>query len=294
MKKALITGAGGFLGRAICSELENKGYSIIAIQDSKDFFQQVDLAVEKNPEVVIHAGFRVDFSDQSVLENFNIINSKYLSEKVRDRKVHFIFISAAAVLGVSRNPNSRTEVDFDTCDQEFVAMQKSNYVKDKISVERILQKQQQNLTVLYPTTVYGKGMPAETLNALQGGSLLPIQMVPPGGTSFLMLEDFLDFLNLCIAESIYGQFLLNSANISYRNLFRKVVASTGRWKIIVALPRCLFHVLKFIPIKGKFVSSVAVILSSFGFKYYSPEKALRLTSWRPKGSIVQFFSGIFR
>jgi nucleoside-diphosphate-sugar epimerase len=294
MKTVLVTGAAGFLGKAICANLAERGYKVIPIEGSKNFAQKVDIASKEDIDIVIHAGFTVDFSDREKEKNFNRKNSLYLSEKLRNKEAHFLFLSAAAALGVSSQEHSRAEDDFDTCDTEFSSMQKSNYVKDKIAVEKILSNQQKRFTVLYLTTVYGSGMPKDTLKAIRMSGMLPFQFVPPGGTSYLMLDDFLRFLRLAIEKPLFGRYLLNSGNLTYRALFQKVIEFSGRKKILLPLPKFISRFVSFLPIKGGFLASLAVIQSSFGFKYYTPAKALRETIWRPQKTIDQFFEEILR
>lgn len=74
MRKAIVTGANGFIGTALCRELSNQGISVIAVVRNKD---------ENISNIVNLDGLRIVYSDLSEFKN--------LHEKISDRDVDVLY-----------------------------------------------------------------------------------------------------------------------------------------------------------------------------------------------------------
>lgn len=101
MRKAIITGANGFIGTALCRELSNRGISVIAVVRN----EEEDISNIEN-----FKGLRVVYSDLSEFKN--------LYEKISDRDVDILY--HLAWVGSAGPLRGNAEVQFNniryTCD----------------------------------------------------------------------------------------------------------------------------------------------------------------------------------
>lgn len=294
MRTALVTGTSGYLGGKIAAWLEVKGWQVKRIAGRKDFAMNVTRAFSEGarPELVIHAGFHVDFRyDPQGADSANVANTKLLINATGG--AHFIFLSAAAVLGVSQNPlATRDEGDLGASDPDFEFWLGSRYVREKLHCEALLSDPGAatlDSTVLYLTTTYGPGMQANVRESLArfASPWRLVNPVPPGGTSYLDLDDFLRALETVIEKRLTGRFVVSSGNIRYRDLVKTVRAASGTQvpSLVLPLPGFLFQIFRKLLFRKPENHPDTVLLSSFGYKYYSPQRLIRAASWRPRAQI---------
>jgi len=281
----LITGASGYLGKIIAKDLFLQGFEIRTVEGRKNFKENLaEKMADGKVEILIHAGFSVNFKTYSINDNDNIATALAIIEQQKKTPVkHFIFLSAAAVLGVSSEPDKvRAEGNFAETDNGFEAFQNTQYVQDKIKCEKIFQENKLPMSVLYLTTVYGKNMHEETLRALTISG--KIKIIPSGGTSLIFLEDFLAALQAVIKKGPLGAIALNGYNITYKDLFSVINRfNEGQVKLFLLpkLAKTLITKVATIFFRNKFLNE-AILVSSFGYKYYSSEKAKKILNWKPE------------
>lgn len=101
MRKAIVTGANGFIGTALCRELSNQGISVIAVVRNEE---------ENISNIENFSGLRVVYSDLSEFKN--------LHEKISDRDVDVLY--HLAWVGSAGSLRGNAEVQFNniryTCD----------------------------------------------------------------------------------------------------------------------------------------------------------------------------------
>ena len=101
MRKAIVTGANGFIGTALCRELSNQGISVIAVVRNEE---------ENISNIENLSGLRVVYSDLSEFKN--------LHEKISDRDVDVLY--HLAWVGSAGPLRGNAEVQFNniryTCD----------------------------------------------------------------------------------------------------------------------------------------------------------------------------------
>jgi nucleoside-diphosphate-sugar epimerase len=194
-----------------------------------------------------------------------------------------LFVSAAGVMGVGEEPKERNEESFGACDPTYASFLETDYLQSKMEVEEYFRREGLSPTVFYPSTVYGPGMPAATLGALRKR----IAVVPPGGTSFLSLADFLSAMDLAQEAAPAGErYLLNGANLRYAELFREAAVP-----LRLPLPGLARPALRWVGRRAA-LHSTAVLESAFGFKFYSAKKFGRQFSWRPESDFRRVVSEI--
>lgn len=286
----LITGSAGFLGGALCRHL-GPHRELIAIPGRSDFARRLQsIPTTTHVETIIHAGFTVDFSASTQRISESVENTQTLSAFSRGRGVeHFVFLSAAGALGVSAGARARSEDDLGTTDPGFERYRDCQYIQDKLrcSAELTADPPAAVVTTLFPTTVYGRGMRGEALGALAGlRGPNPIAICPPGGTSFLGLEDLLTLVDRVLEARPRGGFVVSSGNVGYGALYR----AAGRafevsWrKVVVPLPRSANQLA--MALATRTGVPAAIVESSFGYKYYTPSRARAVLGWTPRSDLA--------
>jgi nucleoside-diphosphate-sugar epimerase len=281
VKTILISGTNGFLGGYLAESLKDK-YQVITIPSRMQFLEKARTAfATQKIDIVIHAGWHIDFGPAQEQPTENISNTKTLLELSNSHNVdHFIFLSGGAVLGVSRTPIERTEKDFGKCDPAFPHWLKSAYVKEKMEAEALLSLSALPHTILYLTTCYGPTMTQSLLRT----SALPLQVTPQGGSSYLDIRDFDAAIRLVLEKHTLGNYIVSSGNFRFRSYFTYLHHLTGKRKLFVAIPALLLPFVRKLPHFGaRSVAAFRTILeSSFGFKYYSNGKFKAATGWQPQ------------
>lgn len=155
MKKILVTGAGGYLGIALCETLLKKGYQVIAldryffgmdkmaifdgqanIQIVREDIRYCSVELFKGVDVVMDlAGLSNDASAEIDPQLTVAINYKGSERFAREAKKHgvkrYIYSSSASVYGAGAK-NSLTETD-------ELAPQ-TEYAKSKVAIEKVLHE----------------------------------------------------------------------------------------------------------------------------------------------------------
>lgn len=290
-KTVLLTGTSGFVGGLIKKHLLSKGsYDVLEVAGRKGFESKVQEQFLKPVDLVIHAGFDVDYAPFKSEDNDNVRNTRFLVDMAKKHQVeHFIFLSGAAVLGVSKLQNERTEEHLGQTDASFEGYYNSQYVQDKLICEKALETLGKSLSILYLTTVYGPKDKCEIKNSflkLRGAN--PLVVCPPGGTSFLDYRDFLAALDQVLTQGPVGRLVISSGNLPFREVFHQAAKQLGvrGRKFILPLPGAALGLIRVIAGVGKGkILSIGVIESTFGYKYYSFAKAQKHINWQPRHTI---------
>ncbi|MGZ3695866.1 MAG: NAD-dependent epimerase/dehydratase family protein, partial [Bdellovibrionota bacterium] len=212
--KILITGASGFLGSSLARHWAGK-HELFLMPGRKNFAQ--NLSLFEPVDWLVHAGFEVSFRPDAQAIERNLASCRAIVDFFKSGKAKaLLFVSAAGVMGVSAGPNELNESAIGTTAMEFAGYRATAYIQAKLQAEAIFRSGGMPLTVVYPTTVFGAGMPSETLHAM-----LESKICPPGGTSFLTLTDFLSAMDLAVSRNAEGEgYILNGKNLLFRDFFR--------------------------------------------------------------------------
>lgn len=173
--RILVTGATGFVGRAIVAELQRKNFEVFCLGSLKsknevdlpnflqaeiaDYESLNSLLELKDIDAVIHAaGLAHQFGDVNE-EDFWKVNAEgtknvaLLAAKLKIKQ--FILIGSVAVYGRVRQQKGRVEVD-----EDFKCEPESVYAKSKLEAEKIAreicEEKQIPLTILRLATVIGE------------------------------------------------------------------------------------------------------------------------------------------
>lgn len=265
--RVLITGAGGFVGRALVERLQ--GEHVVKTIDGRERFDE-ELSNAGTVDVVIHAGFDVDFGPYRVKDGANVANTRRVIDWVASRRldVYLVFVGAAGTLGVSARDAIRGEGHLGTTDPGFEAYMYTQYIQDKLACERMLDHSGLSFCSVLPSTIHGPGMAPLDLPTLP--------VVPAGGTSYLGLEDFLSGMTAVLAQRPTGRYVLSSGNVTFRQLYAlrhprvPALRVSPDWRPVVEW------------VAERQGMSRGVVTSSLGFKYYSAERARKAFGFQPR------------
>ena len=191
-KSVLVTGASGFIGRRLCTVLQEQGHHVVALGRHPqtgpwDEFRQGDLAGNLPKDVcdgidsVFHlAGFahamRLPRGQQGIYQQINVEGTRALLARVRDsqvkRLVYFSSIKAMADPGE------------DCVDERFTQPPSDAYGLSKLNAEQAVLafgvEHAVHVCCLRPTLVYGrnpKGNIQRMLQAIRQGRFPPLPRI---------------------------------------------------------------------------------------------------------------------
>lgn len=258
--KILVTGASGFVGRALCRELSRRGFRVRAalrtaiaeppvadeIAIVGDVHEQTDWRKAVNgADVVVHLAARVhrinESNSDSVTEymRVNVQGTKALAIAAAEAGVkRLVFLSSVKVNG-ERTPTGMcfTEMDAPAPQDE--------YGRSKLAAEyalaEVASRSALEYVVIRPPLVYGPGVGANFLRlmrAVQRGWPLPFGAVA-NARSMIYLGNLLDAIATCsVHPHAAGQsFLVSDAEaVSTPELIRALAREMNRKAYLFSVP----------------------------------------------------------
>ena len=258
--KVLVTGANGFVGRALCDELLRHGQSVRGTLRQHEGRQALLARVEPivvgtinaatdwkaalaGCDVVVHLAARVHVMDDKAsdpLAEFREVNTEgtlNLARQAAQAGVkRFVFISTIKVNGEGRDTPYR-ETDAPAPEDAYAI---SKWEAEQ-GLLRVAQATGLELVILRPPLVYGPGVKANFLRLMQlvkKGWPLPLAAIH-NRRSLLYLGNFVDAIRLCVEHpAAAGQtFLLDDGEaVSTPELIRALSRAMGRPARSLAVP----------------------------------------------------------
>jgi len=303
----LVTGATGFVGRALVSELVANRSQVKAlvrkvstglpaeveqvVMDLGEIDREGAInAVFSGVDVVIHAAARVHMmQDQSSnpLAEFRKLNrdaTLALAELAADAGVkRFVFLSSIKVNGEVTFPRRRPSVF--KPDDEFIPT--DPYGLTKYEAEQGLQvlakKTGMEVVIIRSPLVYGPGVKANfasMINWLRRGVPLPLGAIY-NKRSFVALDNLVSFIALCADRSQSRKaanqvFLISDGeDVSTTQLLRKVADALGKDPRLLSVPTGLMS------FAAKLIGKGDVANRLFGSLQVDSSKARDLLGWQP-------------
>jgi nucleoside-diphosphate-sugar epimerase len=234
-KRALVTGASGFIGRALCVELLGHGFvarAAIRFPGSlplTDGFEvwvvgQIDAHTSWastliDIDVVIHCAARAHIMDDEALDpltEYRAVNVQgtlnFASQAAAAGVERFIFLSSVKVNGEKTNGSFRFARDDEPAPEDAYGLSKWEAEQ---GLWEIASQTGMQVVVVRPPLVYGlgvKGNFARLLKLVHSGVPLPLAAVN-NRRSFIGLDNLVDLLIHCVDHpKAAGQTLLVSDN----------------------------------------------------------------------------------
>lgn len=219
MKKVLITGSNGFVGKALASALLKKDYEVVASVRQKtidsetrlheiitgDLSSKIDWTVAtSNINVIIHSAARVhilDEKEKDPLTEFRKINVdatlNLATQAFRNGVKRFIYLSSVKVNGEQTEPDHCFSADDTPNPDGPYAL--SKYEAEK-GLREIADEMGKEVVIIRPPLVYGPGVKANfeiMMHWLSRGIPLPLGAIK-NQRSLVALDNLVDLILVCI------------------------------------------------------------------------------------------------
>lgn len=297
--KILVTGATGFVGRALCEHLTANGHHVIpAVRREAGLADEVvvgDLGSSTGWHValtgcdaVVHLAARVHVMDdtaQDPLALYRETNTEATLNLGRQAAAvgvkRLVYISSVKVNGEGADAPYR-ETDAPAPEDAYA---KSKWEAEQ-GLGQIAQETGLEVVILRPPLVYGPGVKAnfvQLMRMVERGWPLPLRAIH-NRRSLLYLGNFVDAIRLCIEHpAAAGQtFLLDDGEaVSTPELIRALAHAMGR-------PACLLPVpvpVKVLELAGVLLGKRAAVARLVGSLYVDNSAIRSRLGWTPPNTL---------
>ena len=295
----LLTGATGFIGKALVAELIQQNFNVsIAVRQKTNLFPDKvkQFAVEdfesgsdfsaslSEVDCIIHLAGKahiIDKAKASVLDEFRKINTELTlnlaKQAIAARVERFIFLSS---IGVNGNQNNQPFLEIDTPNPQ------EPYAISKYEAEQGLLKLAKNssleVVIIRPPLVYGNSAPGNFGRLIQWAGAKIILPLPLGAVnnvrSLIAIDNLVSFIITCTlhpkaANEIF--IISDDDNLSTVQLLKKIAKAFNKKAILLPVPvNWMIFVAK---ILGKEADAVRL----FSSLIVDSSKARDLLNWHP-------------
>lgn len=263
MTKVLVTGATGFIGRALVQTLIAQHFNVVAGVRQIDeplTNTQIELgdlcaatdftAALQAVDVVIHLAARAHIMQDtasnplSAFRKVNTAGTLNLAKQAADAGVkRFIFISSIKVNGEMTTSNSAFQVELTAPPVDPYALSKYEAEQGLMSLTHSTAMQ---VVIIRPPLVYGPGVKANfatMINWLAKGIPLPFGAID-NKRSLIALDNLLSFIMLCIthpkaADEIF--LIADGEDVSTTQLLQKIAQALRKKILLVPVPVSWVH-----------------------------------------------------
>lgn len=298
MSRVLVTGANGFVGRAMCQQLAARGVSFVPVTRREDQAAPGALVVGElagdtdwsaalaDVDVVVHLASRVHvMCDRAAdpLAEFRRVNTQGTLNLARQAAAagirRFVFVSTVKVNGEG-GPQPYTEDD--------QPIPQGAYARSKWEAECALREiagsSAMALVIVRPPLVYGPGAKANFLSMMRWinrGVPLPLGAIH-NRRSLVALDNLVDFLMTCITHPAAANqtFLVSDGeDLSTTQLLVRMAAALERPARLLPVPEWMLKVTASLLRKGEFAQRLC------GSLRVDIAKARALLGWSPPLSV---------
>lgn len=243
MKKAVVTGASGFLGSYLCINLIKNGYHVIGLKHHSepllfnklcnkqhvydmewaiaDILDPEELiAVFKDADVVFHCAAKVSFeqTEADILMETNIVGTKNVVNACLKAGVEtLVYASSVAALGRKNKDNTITE-NSEWVESAYNTPYSVSKYHAELEVWRGMEEGLQ-VAVINPGIIIGAGDGKTGSNMLFHHVKSGKKFYPTGINGFVGVEDVAEMMRLMFEKEIFGKRLLAiSENLPYQSI----------------------------------------------------------------------------
>jgi len=305
MKTVLVTGANGFIGRALCAELLKRKYAVRGVvRDSSNWdgngcevvrVTDIDATTDwtgamRGIDTVIHLAARVHVMSDAVadpLAEFLRVNTAGTERLARSAAAsgvkRLVYVSSIKVNGeATHSGNKFTEADTPSPHDPYgVSKCEAEQVLHRVAEETGLE-----VVIVRPTLVYGAGVKgnfAQMLRVLAKGIPLPLASVR-NLRSLIYVENLVDALIVCATHpDAAGKIYLVSdgEDISTPDLLRRLGTALGRPVRLFPCPQALLK------LAGQLTGKSDQVERLLGSLQVDSDKIRRELNWTPPYSLQQ-------
>lgn len=277
MARILVTGATGFIGRALCGGLVDRGHAVLGLsRRPAEPIRGVDLRSigDIGPatdwsrhldriDIVVHLASRAHRSGQGAADQTEAKAARVLAHSAATAGVtRLIHMSSVRAMGEATRPGAPFRGSDPPCPRDL-------YGRGKLAIERALQAAAQEtgieIIILRPPLVYGPGVKANfraLLRLVASGLPLPLARIE-NRRSLIFIDNLVDLVGrACLHPGAAGRVLLarDAADLSTPELIRLLAAGLGRPARLFGVPRPALAALRRLPMLGPLFARLTLSL----------------------------------
>lgn len=302
-KTILLTGATGFVGKALVSALDTKELRLLSRNDpqqTQTIFckAQIDRITDysvylKNVDIVIHTAARVHVMDEnsrdplSAFREVNTAGTVNLARQAAASGVkRFIFISSVKVNGESTTNKEPYRYDDAPAPEDAYGLSKKEAEEE---LWKICKETQMELVVIRPPLVYGPGVKANfaaMLKLAQKNLPLPFGSIH-NKRSLVALDNLVDLILTCVShpKAANQTFLVSDdEDLSTTELLEKMIRAVGKKPCLLPFPVSVMRSVAFL-LKREAISD-----RLFGSLQVDIQHTKDTLGWRPLVSVDRALS----
>jgi nucleoside-diphosphate-sugar epimerase len=277
LARILVTGAAGFIGRALCRALVERGHTVVGgtrgpadpvrgaeLRAIGDIGPHTDWSGHLDRvDIVIHLANRAHRPARGAASDAEARAAAALARAAARAGVQrLVHMSSIRAMGDATRPG----MPFRCTDQPFP---RDAYGIGKLAVERALQGVTRQtcleLVILRPPLVYGPGVKGNFRALIRlAGSGLPLPFAEiENRRSLVFLDNLVDVAaRACVHPGASGRVLLarDNADLSTPESIRALAAGLGRRVRLFAVPQAAFAALRCVPAFGPLVARLTLSL----------------------------------
>lgn len=293
--KVLVSGANGFIGRALCPHLLLLGHSVVPAVRRSGGMKGEHTVGDKSSWMhaltgcssVVHLAGRIPVMQNREREplrafrNVNVDKTIELANRAVEAGVRrFIFMSTIKVNGEETPPGNRFKADDSPAPRDLYAISKWEAEQELLE---IACKTGLEVVIIRPPLVYGPGVKgnfAFLIRWINRGWPLPFGAIH-NQRSMLALENLVSFAALCAdidaSPNAKNQiFLVSDGNdVSTRELLRKIAKAYGRNSYLFPLP------VGVIKVTARLMNKASLADRLLGSLILDGSKAWEMLGWSP-------------
>jgi len=285
----LVTGASGFVGKALCAEFLAQNVPVTPIKLSQDAPESIAQALRKC-SVVVHLAARVHVMQDASLDPLSdyrrtnveaTLNLAALAAVAGIRR--FIFVSSVKVNGESTGVGHFFREDDVPAPQDAYGISK---MEAEQGLRQIATETGIEVVIIRPPLVYGPGVKANfaaLMRAVQRGWPLPLGAVH-NQRSLVALDNLVDFIIACINHPAAANqtFLVSDGqDLSSSDLVRGMAQVAGVPARLLPVPVSLLR------LAGRMLGKGDALDRLCGNLQLDSSKARELLGWKPPVSVIE-------
>ena len=278
--RVAITGANGFIGRALADHLAAMGHATVCLArrygviytDIDDLARRLDGA-----HAVVHLAARAHQRGRAGDFNINQEITHAVCQAARRVEVsHLVYLSSIGVNGNATRGTPFRESD--------LPIPLEPYALSKMHCEQIVKDSGLAYTLVRPSMVYGPGAPgnfSRLLGLVHSGWPLPLKGTA-NQRNFLALDNLLDVLTLCLSHpAAVGELFLAAdvQTISTQQLVEAMARGLDRHVRLFTLPRFVLRA-------AAAMGAARTVTSLYGDLVVDTAKLQGVLGWRPQTSAL--------
>lgn len=302
LKKILITGANGFIGKALTAELKQKYNPTLILQSSRlitetcklyiDFSVPFNIKSElMNVEVIVHCAGRVHVmndlfgASRELFKAVNMDGTLNLAQQAAESGVkRFVFISTINVNGNSTRSNAPFQANSDYIPTDPYSLSK---YEAEVGLRKLAEKTGMEVVIIRPPLVYGPGVKANFASMMKWvlkGVPLPLGSIKTNKRSLVSIDNLVDLIVTCIdhPKAKNHIFLVSDDDdLSTTLLLKNMAQALGVKSKLLALPSSWFI------LAAKLINKPTISERLCGSLQVDISKTKEMLNWKPPYSSAE-------